>query len=270
QIIGIIESSDIVTGYTISKNYSLISLTATSSFSNPLITTFSHLDVNNQDNQINSIFNMVFKFSSFLLLLITGVLFFLSEFFLYIVYGESYLTFTIILKLNLISIVFAGLGNILLPLLNARKKVKLIPLMYAFNLSILITFFLIGLFYYGIIGMLLGLIISKFLIFLTQIIISKRIGKISMNNYKTFFLNLSFFIALIFTSTLSYFLYRNFNLSFLFDMLAFLLIFLGLIILFRIFSHQELNLLESIFISNRRFHIIIRKFINISKKIIRK
>lgn len=269
QIIGIIETPYLVTGYSISKNYSLIPLTATASFSNPLITTFSLLDVKNQHKQINQIYNIVFKYSLFFLLLITGTLFFLPEFFLSLVYGESFLSFSIILKLNLISIIFTSLGNILLPLLNAKNKVKIFPINVAFNILIIIPFFLTGLLLYGIIGMLFGLIIAKFLIFLIQILISIKIGKIKMNIYKIFFLYFFFFIALIITLILDFSIFKDFSFRIPLVIFTFLLIYLTLTLLFRIFSYNELLFLEEIFNSKKKYNIIIRKLLKFLKKIIR-
>ncbi len=270
-----------ITGFTISKYYSHISLTAASSFSNPLITSFSSLDVKNEHTQIVQIYNMTFKYSLFLMLLISGGLFILADFFLIFVYGESYLIYSTIVKLYLISIIFTVLGNIFVPLLNAKNKIKILPILTSINLLIMIPSFFIGLVFYGIVGAIIGLIISKFIVFLIQLLASIKIGNVKIKINKIFYQYLIFFISLFLAVILGDVLFKelrinilqNLNLSFfknldILGVISFLIIYFLLNILFKIFSSNEIDLLETL-LNNDRFQFrIIRRFLKFLKKIL--
>jgi len=280
-IIGGYEPLSTITGFTISKYYSQISLTAASSFSNPLITSFSSLDVKNEHNQITQIYNMTFKYSSFLMLLISGSLYILTDFFLVLVYGNSYLIYSTIVKLYLITIIFTILGNILIPLLNAKNKIKILPLLTVINLSIIIPSFFIGIIFYGIIGAIIGLIISKFIVFIIQLIVSIKIGNVKIKINKIFFQYLIFFISLFLAVILEELLFREMrinvlqNLNLLFfknlnvlGLISFLLIYFLLNILFKIFSPKEIELLEALLSSDKFQYRVIKKFLKFLKKIL--
>ena len=280
-IIGGYEPLSTITGFTISKYYSQISLTAASSFSNPLITSFSSLDVKKEHNQITQIYNMTFKYSSFLMLLISGSLYILTDFFLVLVYGESYLIYSTIVKLYLITIIFTILGNIFIPLLNAKNKIKILPLLTIINLSIIIPSFFIGIIFYGIIGAIIGLIISKFIVFIIQLILSIKIGNVKIKINKIFFQYLIFFISLFLAVILEELLFREMrinilqNLNLLFfknlnvlGLLSFLIIYFLLNILFKIFSPKEIELLEELLSSDKFQYRVIKKFLKFLKKIL--
>ena len=280
-IIGGFEPLSTITGFTISKYYSQISLTAASSFSNPLITSFSSLDAKNEHNQIAQIYNMIFKYSSFLMLLISGCLYILTEFFLVLVYGESYLIYSTIVKLYLLTIIFTVLGNIIIPLLNAKNKIKILPILTIINLLIIIPSFFIGIVFYGIVGAIIGLIISKFIVFLIQLIVSIKIGKVKIKIDKIFFQYLIFFISLFLTILLEEILFReirisilqNLNLLFFKDLkilglLSFLIIYFLLNILFKIFSPKEIEIVEELLSTDKFQYRLIKKLLKFLKKIL--
>jgi O-antigen/teichoic acid export membrane protein len=280
-IIGGYEPLSTITGFTISKYYSQISLTAAASFSNPLITSFSSLDVKNEHKQIVQIYHMTFKFSLFFMLLISGGLYILTDFFLMLVYGESYLIYSTIVKLYLITIIFTILGNIFIPLLNAKNKIKIIPLLTIINLFIIIPSFFIGIIFYGIIGAIIGLIISKFIVFIIQLILSIKIGNVKIKINKIFFQYLIFFISLFSAVILEELLFREMridvlqNLNLLFfknlnvlGLISFLIIYFLLTILFKIFSPKEIELLEALLSSDKFQYRFIKKFLKFLKKIL--
>ncbi len=280
-IIGGYEPLSTITGFTISKYYSQISLTAAASFSNPLITSFSSLDIKNEHKQIVQIYNMTFKFSLFFMLLISGGLYILTDFFLMLVYGESYLIYSTIVKLYLITIIFTILGNIFIPLLNAKNKIKIIPLLTIINLFIIIPSFFIGIIFYGIIGAIIGLIISKFIVFIIQLILSIKIGNVKIKINKIFFQYLIFFISLFSAVILEELLFREMridvlqNLNLLFfknlnvlGLISFLIIYLILNILFKIFSPKEIEILEALLSSDKFQYRFIKKFLKFLKKIL--
>ena len=280
-IIGEYEPLSTITGFTISKYYSQISLTAASSFSNPLITSFSSLDAKNEHNQIAQIYNMIFKYSSFLMLLISGCLYILTDFFLVLVYGESYLIYSTIVKLYLLTIIFTVLGNIFIPLLNAKNKIKILPILTIINLLIIIPSFFIGIVFYGIVGAIIGLIISKFIVFLIQLILSVKIGNVKLKSDKIFFQYLIFFISLFLAVILEEILFReirinilqNLNLLFLknldlLGLISFLIVYFLLNILFKIFSPKEIEFLDALFGTDKFQHRFIKRVLKFLKKIL--
>jgi O-antigen/teichoic acid export membrane protein len=282
-IIGVYEPLSTITGFTISKYYSQISLTAASSFSNPLITSFSSLDVKNEHNQIVQIYNMTFKYSLFLMLLISGGLYILADFFLVFVYGESYLIYSTIVKLYLISIIFTVLGNIFVPLLNAKNKIKILPILTSINLLIMIPLFFIGLVFYGIVGAIIGIIISKFMVFLVQLLASIKIGNVKIKINKIFFQYLIFFISLFLAVFFEEILFREIrinvlqNLNLLFfknlevlGLISFLTMYFLLNLLFKIFSPKEIELLEALVSADKFPHRVIKRLLNFLKKILKK
>jgi len=280
-IIGGFEPLSTITGFTISKYYSHISLTAASSFSNPLITSFSSLDVKKEHNQITQIYNMTFKYSLFLMLLISGALYILTDFFLILVYGESYLIYSTIVKLYLITIIFSVLGNILIPLLNAKNKIKILPILTTINLFIIIPLFFIGIVFYGIVGAIIGLIISKFIVFLIQLLISIKIGNVKIKINKIFFQYLIFFISLFLAVILEDILFREIrinvlqnlnlllfkNLSVL-SLISFLLMYFLLNILFKIFSRKEIEFLEALLSTDKFPYRVIKRLLKFLKRIL--
>jgi len=280
-IIGGYEPLSTITGFTISKYYSSISLTAASSFSNPLITSFSSLDVKNEHNQIVQIYNMTFKYSLFLMLLISGALYILTDFFLMLVYGESYLIHSTIVKLYLITIIFTVLGNIFIPLLNAKNKIKILPILTIINLFIIIPSFFIGIVFYGIVGAIIGLIISKFIVFLIQLLLSIKIGNVKIKINKIFFQYLIFFISLFLAVFLEEILFKEIrinvlqNLNLLFfknlevlGLISFLIIYFLLNILLKIFSPKEIEILEALLSTDKFQYRVFKRFFKFLKKIL--
>jgi len=280
-IIGGYEPLNTITGFTISKYYSQISLTAAASFSNPLITSFSSLDVKNKHKQIVQIYNMTFKFSLFLMLLISGGLYILTDFFLMLVYGESYLIYSTIVKLYLLTIIFTVLGNIFIPLLNATNKIRFLPILTIINLFIIIPSFFIGIVFYGVVGAIIGLIISKFIVFLIMLVLSIKIGNVKIKLNKIFFQYLIFFISLFLAVILEELLFRGIrinvlqNLNLLFfknlevlGLISFLIMYFLLSILFKIFSPKEIELLEELLSTDKFQHRVIKRLLLFLKKIL--
>lgn len=282
QIIGIYESSSIVTGFNISRHYSEVSLISSASFSDPLLTSFTSLDAKKDHEQINKIFNLSLKYSLFLLLFITGTLFFISDFYLFLVYGESYLIFSIIIKIILLSFIFSVIGNIYVSLINSINKVNILPVILFVNLSIQIPFFLIGLIYFGIIYGIVFLTIGRFFGMIIQIIVSIKVGKVKLNFEKIILSYLIFLISLGVSYVLNYLFVKDFwkiftvkfnfvifqNLDFL-PLVLFWIIFLLLTIVFKIFTKRDINSLEGLFEKNKRLNNFIKKQLRILKKIVK-
>ena len=81
QIIGLFESPEMVTGFSISRHYSSVNGLFLSSLSYPLQYTLSSLDYKENFSKIVKIYKVVFNFSLFFLALMTGILFFFVDFF---------------------------------------------------------------------------------------------------------------------------------------------------------------------------------------------
>jgi len=280
-IIRLYEPEIIITGFTVSKYYSQISLTASSSFSTPLITSFSSLDAKSEQNQISQIYALIFRYSSFVLLLICGILFILTDFFLIFAYDQTYLIHVPILRLYLLSIIFTTLGNLFVPLLNALNKVKLLPVLTIVNLVIIIASFMIGLIISGILGAIIGLVISKFIVFLIQVVLSIKIGNIKLNLNRTIYQYLIFFIALIIAVLLEEIVFKNIRIQILqplnmpilnyfslFSSLTFLIIYLVLNAVFKIFAVSEIEYLEALIGTDKRQRRFITSMLKIFKKIL--
>jgi O-antigen/teichoic acid export membrane protein len=279
QLIGSYETTDLVTGYNIAINYSSISTSAVTSITSPLTTSLSRLEAKKERKQINIVFNTTLKFSLFLLLLLTGILIFLSDFFLFIVFGESYLIFSYLIKIYSITIIFTVLNNLFIPLLNARNKGKFLPFNTFFNLLIIIPSFLIGLLNLGIVGAIYGLIFANFVTFLFQIYFCIKIGKVKLNSLKIFSQYFIFFLSLGIAIILEIFVFKSLryaftqqlNLSFfneleILALITFSGLYIFLTIVFKTFSSTELDFLESFFGENKKLNLI-RKFLMMFKRL---
>lgn len=280
QLIGFYETKDLITGYNISKNYSSISETAATSISAPLTTSLSSLEAKKERDQISIVFNTTFRFTLFLLLLLTGILIFLSDFFLFVIFGESYLTFSYLIKIYSITIVFTVLANLFIPLLNARNKTKFLPFNALLNLMIIIPSFLIGLVAMGILGAIYGLIFANFLTFILQIYFCIKIGEVKLNLLKIFSLYFTFFFSLGIAIVLELFLFKNirylitqqlnleiFNELKVLALITFLFLYFLLTSLLKTFSSSELEFLETFFGGDKKTFRFIRKFLMMVKKI---
>jgi O-antigen/teichoic acid export membrane protein len=278
-LIGTYETTELVTGYSISLNYSSISTSAVTSISSPLTTSLSGLEAKKEKSQTNIVFNTTFKFSLFLLLLLTGILIFLSDFFLVIVFGESYLDFSYLIKAYSITIIFTVLSNLFIPLLNAQNKAKFLPFNTFFNLLVIIPSFLIGLLNLGIVGAIYGLIFANFVTFLFQIYFCIKIGKVTLNLFKIFSQYFTFFLSLGIAIILEIFVFKRlryaftqqFNLSFFNELeplalFTFFGLYIFLTIIFKTFSSTELDFLESFFGENKKLNLI-RKLLKIFRKL---
>jgi O-antigen/teichoic acid export membrane protein len=270
-----------ITGFTVSKYYSEISITASSSFSTPLLTSFSSLDAKSEQHQIGQIYNLIFKYSLFVLLLISGILFIFADFFLIFAYDQTYLIHVPIIRFYLLSIIFSALGNIFVPLLNGLNKVKLLPFLTLLNLLIIIPSFIIGLLISGIMGAIIGLIISKAIVFIIQIILSIKIAEIRLNLKRIIYQYISFFTALITAVILEVFIFKTIRMALLqpfnlpifeyfsfFSALSFLIIYLVLNNLFKIFSRDEIGYLELIISSDKKKNRFLISILNIFKRIL--
>ncbi len=280
QSIGFSVGPEFVTGFNLSQHYQDLSLEAVRSLNRPLTISFSGLYSLKRFNQIEKIFKVIFSYSLFLLLLITGLLFFFVELFLSLIYGDSYLKFSLIVKLMLITTIFVLPGGFLFSLLKASEKVAYsVPVSIIFY-SIRIPIFLLGLQFYGIEGSIIGLLIAEIFTFILEIILINKFFKIKLHFRKHILPYLIFFISIGITlilenlflsefnslvlDSLNLHFIRHFNFS---SIIVFVLVYLLLIILFKILTSDDIENIEAFFNRDNTLHKFMRKGLKILKRI---
>jgi len=281
QSIGFSIDTEFVTGFNLARHYRDVSSEAVRSLNRPLTISFSELYSVKRFNQIERIFKVVFSYSLFLLLLLTGLLFFVVEFFLSIVYGESYLKFSLIVKLMLISTIFSLPGGFFFSLLKVSDKIKYLTPISIIFYSIQILLFLLGLIFYGIEGSIIGMIIAGMLIFISLIFLIKKLYKIKLHYRKHISPYLIFFISIGITlilenlflsefnslvlESLNLHLIKHFKFS---SIIVFVFFYLLLIILLKVFTSEDIENLELFFNKDNFLHKLIRKGLKLLKRII--
>lgn len=282
QSVGIFNSSQSALGLNISKNYTAVSSNMTLTFSSPLTISFTRLSAKENTNQINKLYNMILIYSMVFLTFITGILYYFADFFIFFIYGESYLIYSPIIKLFLFTIIFLGTSTPYNSLMLAMNKVKWVLILRVIAFAIRVPLFLILVIYLDLFLSIFGIIISNIIISIIALIFSVKIGKISLNFKKLLKLLLAFFLSLIITwilefiliEDLNYLILQQINLLFfrnlnLISIGLFILLFFILILIFKIFTNKDLEYIEAFFDKNTKLHIFIRKGLNLFKKVVR-
>jgi O-antigen/teichoic acid export membrane protein len=203
-------SSELVTGYNVGKRYSEVGGITISGLDAPLMISMTKLNAKNKSKQINRIYNIIYRYSSFILFLVTGLLFFFSEFFL-ILLRASYLKYDLIVKLILFTLILNPLHILFYAALKAQNKTKLMMIIELGFLTCRIVVYTLGIMLFNIYGAILGLIISNFFSFFILLSLHKRIIKIKLNYSKIFVQLISFFIPLVFTLFLDRLIFVHLN-----------------------------------------------------------
>jgi len=280
--IGTFSSPNLVTGFSIARNYSLFSSSMTISFVSPLTISFSRLKVKEKHKQIENLYNVFLIYSLFLLLLITGILYFCADIFLVFVFGQSYLDFSLLLKIMLFTIVFLGIGTPYESLMLAIGKSKWIFRYRFLAFLIRLPLFLFFLMNFDLIWALVSIVISNLIITGIASILSIKIGKIRLNLKKIFLLLVSFFLALIIAVVIDTVILNEFNslilqsinlssLKYLnlWTIGLFLLTFFLLLFLTKMFSVKDIEYLEALLSEETKTQNLLKKGLKILKKIIR-
>ena len=280
--IGTFSSPNLVTGFSIARNYSLFSSSMTISFVSPLTISFSRLNVKEKHKQIENLYNVFLIYSLFLLLLITGILYFCADIFLVFVFGQSYLDFSLLLKIMLFTIVFLGIGTPYESLMLAIGKPKWIFRYRFLAFLIRLPLFLFFLMNFDLIWALVSIVISNLIITGIASILSIKIGKIRLNLKKIFLLLVSFFLALIIAIIIDNLILNEFNslilqsinlssLKYLnlWTIGLFLLTFFLLLFLTKMFSVKDIEYLEALLSEEIKTQNLLKKGLKILKKIIR-
>jgi len=282
QSIGIFEESHWVTGFNIGNHYSEISKIFSTSFGYPMGGSFTKLYSKGDSEQVTKIAQHMVSYILFIISMVVGVLFFFTDFFLFFIYGEVYLIFSITIKLLLLSRCYGSISSLFNNLAHVTFRVKLIPLFILILYSIKIPLFLIGLIFYGVNGAIIGIIIGNVIhLFLSSFLIQKvfkiklNISKISMQ-YLIFYISLGLSLLLggLILNPINYRIYQSLNLLYfkhfpLLSLLTFLLIFLVLNLVFKIFTKKDAEYLDMLFTKEKISHKIIRKLLKKLKFILR-
>ncbi|MFX1549135.1 MAG: lipopolysaccharide biosynthesis protein [Promethearchaeota archaeon] len=273
MLVGNFENSIWVTGYDLSNNYSIVPLKAISALKDPLVVSFSRLYSDGKDNQVKKIFNSALYYTSFFFMLGIGIFYFLSDFFLIFVYQPNYLMFSLLIKILLLSTIFKLLGPQINSLIYATKKVKFEPIYRISTILIEAIPFIIGLLVYGIIGAIIFIVISSIVNFIIRLILCEKMFKIPLNLKKVLILFICFFSSLgivillkmLFLDFLNYQLLKMFNLLFfeeleIIPIVFFIMIFILSMIVMKVFSYEDILILENLFEKNKRAYKFLKKF----------
>ncbi len=282
QAISIFETSDQITGFNISKTYLSISVNLLSSLSSPLTISFSRILARNEKNQITPLFNLFLKYSLFIYLIITGILFYLVDFFIVVLLGDSYLVFSELIKIYLFSYLFLIFASPFDALMLATDKAKYIAQIRFYGFLVRTPLFFILLINFGMIPAFYGILISNFLYGMGYLLFTIKIGKIKLNiknmliQYIVYFATLSITLILhnLFLYEWNYLILQQLNLLFFknfhfLSLIIFVLLFLLLNIICKIITRKDIENLQSFFNKEKKLHRFSNKALNLLKKIFR-
>mgnify|MGYP006281062001 CR=1 FL=1 len=281
QSIGFLGYPEWVTGFNISMNYRRFSSQTTGSFTGPLVMTLTSLNTKNQWKQIKKMYRLLFLCYSLIFLFFTGLLYFLSDFFLFFVYGEEYLKFSLLIKLLLFQNIFGAQGILFYSILKSSKMVKYIIPISTVILTIRIILFVIFLFIFGIIGSAIALILGMFVSFVVLILLGIKLLNIKPNTKKTAELFFCFFLAFFITLFLDDILFQNISILLLkqlnlfffryipfLSILSFLCLFTFLVLFFGIFNKRDIEIIKEVFNKKKYFQGILVRILDFIKKLL--
>ncbi len=280
QLIRLFETTDFVTGYHIAYNYKSLSGQIFQSMPNPLTISFSELHTKKKFKEINRLYEPLFHYLVFTILLITALLIYFSDFFLFLIYGEAYLKFALLLKLVLNSLIFNVVSVFFYTLLRAYNKVKLVVPISILMHIIAFPLFLIGLIFFGISEAIIASTIGAFINFSILVFLNFKIFKLRIKLIKIFFQYFIYFFGLGFTWLLEILILNDINsmmlealhLSFFksipfLSICVFLIIYLALNIILKIINRRDLEYVEAFFDRDTFVNKILRKSLRLIKRI---
>ncbi|MFX1470496.1 MAG: oligosaccharide flippase family protein [Promethearchaeota archaeon] len=280
QGIGFLVSPDFVTGFNIAINYQKLNDYVVYSFHFPLLTSFTTLNTKESYEQIDMIYRIAYKITLFVLLIISGILYFCVEFVLDFVFLEDRLIYSNLLRLIVLASIFRLLAAFVQSLLNAQHKVKSTLILRIIYTSMSVPLFFIGLFFFGVEGAILyGLIIGNILSMVVQVFATYKYGNIQLNLKKITIQYIAFFLPLIITIFLKEFLFEAIsfriiqNLGLLlfkkFDFLslsAFLILFISTNLILKTVTTSDIIYFKSLLNKERFFDKILLKGLNLLER----
>ena len=260
--IGVFEPQ-MVMGFKISRDLLSVSTNTAIASSYPLTVSFSSFIAKDEKDNIVAIYNLLIKYLIFLVALITGILFFCTDLFIVLIYGEARVIYSGIVKLYLFTFIFLILASPFDSLLLAEYKTKSLIYIKIIGLLIRLPLYLFLLINFDLIHAIVGIIISNSIFSALYLIITIKVGKIKLDLNKILFQYIAFFLSLIITVILEFFILdrinevlfggllfaQNFNI---FSLLTFLFVFMFLIINFKLLTTSDIHYLQSFFISEKK------------------
>ncbi|MFX0059065.1 MAG: lipopolysaccharide biosynthesis protein, partial [Candidatus Heimdallarchaeota archaeon] len=282
QAIGIYENPEWVTGNSVSKTYTATSGMFLNSLNGSLLYSFSSIDYKKEYESLTRVFNNILIYTIYIFLMISGILFLFSEFFLGLIFGDDYVQFSILIKLILIGNTISIYGSLYIILLRTTYRIKqqIILIIIAFPLQVIVFF--IGIINFGLVGFLFLDIIHRAIWLVVFLVASIKIMKVNVKFLKVFSLYLTFFLSLflsiilgdLFLNNISYQFWQLLNfilidrLNFL-TILIFLILFIGLNILIKTFTKKDLESIEFLFSKDTRSNRFIKRFLKFLKRFLR-
>jgi len=278
--VGTFNTEENVTGFNAAASYSNIPKALMNSLSSSLVVSFSRMHATDSNRNYAFFYNLLLKYSLFIVCLTSGLLFLLTDFSLVLIYGIEYLQFSIFLKLLLIATPFKILvipfdANIL-----GRDKTKILTPIKLFAIAAHLVFFFTFLIYFDVVGAIFGIILGDIVVFAFYTILHYKVVKIKIS-LKKFLIQFSiFFMSLIITvlmegawmNNIYQNMLLNLNLTILkyfplFSLLTFVLIFLCLNFLFKIIIKEDMENFESFFKEKGVLNTILRRGLKFIKRI---
>jgi len=278
--IGFFNIGGTVAGFSAASSYSNISKAVLNSFSGSLIVSFSRMYTAKNVKNPEVTYNLVLKYSLFLICFVSGLLFVLTDFSLKLIYTEEYLSYSILFKILIITIPFQILINPFDANLSAKDKTKLIAPIKVITIIVQLISFFTLLVYFNVIGAVIGLLLAEIINFFFYLIIHFKIAKLRIQLKKFLFQFIIFFgtifiitlIELIWLNNFYRTMMSNLNLDILMDfpifsLILFFFIFFGFNFTFKIITKQDMESLEVLFSQKGFLNVVIRKVSKIIKKL---
>ncbi|NHJ20056.1 MAG: hypothetical protein EAX91_03860 [Candidatus Lokiarchaeota archaeon] len=283
QVIRFFETPDFVTGYNIAYNYKSVSGQIIQSMPDPLTISLSELVTKQKYEETKKVVNTLYVFLVFVILFISGILIHLTDIFLFLVYGIPYLKYSLLVKLSVISILFNVINIFFQSLLRATNKVKFVIPNSLLTTAITFSLYLMGLVFFNINAAVLGIFIGSVINFFILVYFTFKLLKIKINlkkilpQYLIFFISIgiSVLLDIIILGDVNAFILGVVHLSYFknFDFLAllvFLVLYLLLNIVLKIFTVTDVEMVEAFFTKKTFTNKIILKGTKLLKKFIKK
>jgi O-antigen/teichoic acid export membrane protein len=282
QAIGLLDDAQTVTGYRISYNFKGVTFQLIGSLNVPFLISFSSLNAQNKNDLIIKIYKKAFTYFAFLLMLISGVLYFASDFILFFIYGESYLTYLFILQISIIIPITSVLSPLFISLLKAKGFVKpIVPISIFTEFSKLFTFLILLILFNLNIAM-VGLLITNFIILIIILILNEKILKIKfsiseiLKKYGVFFASfiLTIITKYILLDNLRYIILELTNLSYfkhlnILSIIVFISLYFLFNYIFKSFKKEDIKIILEFFHKDTFPHKMTRFLLRLISKIIR-
>lgn len=256
-ILGFFTSDTAVGNFKASVNFITVLNMITLQITSVLLPAFSKIKALN-DQKIGDFFNYINKFVTVLIIPLVLLLIFYSEEIVGLLYGTTYVDAPIFLSVYCIAYFFVGFGYLTLDgLFNglSKTKITLTKNFIIFLTILIISPFLTNLF--GVLGLIVTILLARFLGTLYGISRANRIFKISFNNKNIIFIYLLGLISLLPLIVLR-FIGIPALLQLAIGLFAFFIVFLSLTSISNVLTKSEVETLKKIVKKIRILNIIMK------------